>query len=72
MTDAFSSRTLLGFDANGHAHAAAALSWSLRGNRENCRASVEKLSQEQRDELMEAACVLIAIAGGHPDFERVA
>lgn len=56
-------------DANATAWANSAWSWALRGAREMCQTYVDKLTDDQLDEVMTAAAVLIDIAGRHPEVE---
>jgi hypothetical protein len=51
-------------DANMYSHSSAALSWALRGNLAQVKTQLAKLTDAQRDDLMAAASIVIAVAGG--------
>jgi len=51
------------FDSNTHAYANAIWSWTLRGDKAEATRLLAKLTQDQRDAVMEAAVVLVALAG---------
>ena len=52
------------FDADASSRANAAWSWCLRGNRDETVRYLNALTQDQRDAVMEAAVVLVALTGG--------
>lgn len=58
------SRDADSIDSNVHAYSASAVSWALRGDLDQVHVEVGKLTDGQRDDLMRAASIVIAIAGG--------
>ncbi len=55
-----------------HSAAMSAMSWTLHGDRTTARYHLNKLTDDQRDELMTAAAILVAITGGVSEEALVA
>ena len=72
MTHPTTVDTRAPIDANTHAVCASALSWVLQGNRALARDYISRLSEDNRDRLMEAAAILVAITGGVSEEALVA
>lgn len=51
-------------DSDMHSRSSAAMRWALRGDLAQVHVEVGKLTSAQRDELVAAACIVVAACGG--------